>query len=46
MTIQTMNDLYTILLNDKERFKQLNAPVPFGEYEVEGKLTLQQVADV
>lgn len=35
MTIQTMNDLQTILLNDKKRFEQLLDPVPLGEYKVE-----------
>lgn len=35
MTIQTMNDLQTILLNDKKRFEQLLDPVPLGEYRVE-----------
>lgn len=35
MTIQTMNDLQTILLNDKKRFEQLLDPVPFGKYKVE-----------
>lgn len=46
MEIQTMNDLHTVLLNDKDRFEQLNVSVPFGEYKAEGKSTLQQVADV
>lgn len=35
MTIQTMNDLQTILLNDKKRFEQLLDSVPLGEYKVE-----------
>ena len=35
MTIQTMNDLQTILLNDKKRFEQLLDSVPLGEYRVE-----------
>lgn len=34
MTIQTMNDLQTILLNDKKRFERLQSSVPFGEYKV------------
>lgn len=35
MAIQTMNDLQTILLNDKKRFEQLLDSVPFGEYKAE-----------
>lgn len=32
MTIQTMNDLQTILLNDKKRFEQLQDSGPFENY--------------
>ena len=32
MTIQTMNDLKTILLNDKERFERLQNSGPFENY--------------
>lgn len=35
MAIQTMNDLQTILLDDKKRFEQLQDSVPLGEYRVE-----------
>lgn len=34
MTIQTMNDLQTILLNDKKRFEQLQDLSPFAEYKI------------
>lgn len=34
MTIQTMNDLQTILLNDKKRFEQLQDLSPFDEYKI------------
>ena len=46
MTIQTMNDLQTILLNDKKRFEQLQSQVPFGEYKVKEGNSLANLMDL
>lgn len=40
MTIQTMNDLQTILLDDKTRFERLQSSLPFGEYKVKDSHSL------
>lgn len=47
MEIQTMNDLQTALLNDKERFERLQSleSVPFCEYKAKNNHILTMIMD-